>query len=69
MFHPMAITVILALLSAFVISLTFVPAMVAVFISGKVKEDKNTIIKMAERIYEPTLKAPYVIATWWSREE
>ncbi|MDR3604573.1 MAG: CusA/CzcA family heavy metal efflux RND transporter [Syntrophaceae bacterium] len=56
MFHPMAITVILALVSAFVISLTFVPAMVAVFISGKIKEDKNTLIKMAERIYEPTLQ-------------
>ncbi len=56
MFHPMAITVILALVSAFVISLTVVPAMVAIFMSGKVKEDKNTLIKMAERVYEPTLK-------------
>jgi cobalt-zinc-cadmium resistance protein CzcA len=56
MFHPMAVTVILALISAFVISLTVVPAMVAIFISGKVKEDKNTLIKMAERVYEPTLK-------------
>lgn len=56
MFHPMAITVILALVSAFVISLTVVPAMVAVFISGRVKEDKNILMKMAERAYEPTLK-------------
>ncbi|MGO8819767.1 MAG: efflux RND transporter permease subunit [Desulfomonilaceae bacterium] len=56
MFHPMAITVILALVSAFVISLTVVPAMVAIFMSGKVKEDKNILIKMAERAYEPTLK-------------
>ncbi len=56
MFHPMAVTVILALISAFVISLTVVPAMVAIFISGKVKEDKNILIKMAERVYEPTLK-------------
>lgn len=56
MFHPMATTVILALVSAFVISLTVVPAMVAVFISGRVKEDKNILIKMAERVYEPTLK-------------
>ncbi|MCL5123485.1 MAG: CusA/CzcA family heavy metal efflux RND transporter [Deltaproteobacteria bacterium] len=56
MFHPMATTVILALVSAFVISLTVVPAMVAVFISGRVKEDKNILIKMAERVYEPALK-------------
>lgn len=36
MFHPMAITVLLALASAFVLSLTFVPAAVAIFISGKI---------------------------------
>ncbi|MBG6291704.1 CusA/CzcA family heavy metal efflux RND transporter, partial [Pseudomonas nitroreducens] len=38
MFHPMAFTVVLALLGAMILSVTFVPAAIALFISGKVKE-------------------------------
>lgn len=38
MYHPMALTVLLALLAAFILSLTFVPAAVAVLVTGKVKE-------------------------------
>ncbi|MDC0413943.1 CusA/CzcA family heavy metal efflux RND transporter, partial [Gammaproteobacteria bacterium] len=40
MFHPMALTVIIALLSAMVLSISFVPAAVALFITGKVSENK-----------------------------
>ena len=36
MFEPMALTVILALAAAFVLSLTFVPALIAIFITGRV---------------------------------
>lgn len=36
MFHPMAATVVMALLAAMVLSLTVVPAAVAVFMSGKI---------------------------------
>ena len=57
MFHPMAITVIIALLSAMVLSLTFVPAAVALFITGKVSEKKNPIMKGAEWVYKPVLQA------------
>jgi len=57
MFHPMAFTVIIALLSAMVLSLTFVPAAVAIFITGKVSEKKNPIMKAAEWIYKPVLQA------------
>lgn len=43
MYHPMALTVLLALLAAFVLSLTFVPAAVAVFVSGNVKPHESWI--------------------------
>lgn len=56
MFHPMAFTVVTALISAMVLSLTFVPAAVATFISGKVDERENMVIRGAKRIYEPLLK-------------
>jgi heavy metal efflux system protein len=56
MFHPMAMTVIMALVSAFVLSLTFVPAMVALCIRGRVKEGDNVLIRWAKRGYEPVLR-------------
>ena len=56
MFHPMAMTVILALVAAFVLSLTFVPAMVALCIRGRVHEGDNVLIRWAKHMYEPLLK-------------
>lgn len=56
MFQPMAVTVILALLSAFVLSLTFVPAMIAIGITGAVEEKENRIMRVLRRLYEPALK-------------
>lgn len=56
MFHPMAITVILALLSAFILSLTFVPAMVAILIRGRVQEREMFLIRWAKAIYAPVLR-------------
>lgn len=56
MFHPMAFTVVVALLSALVLSLTFVPAAVATFITGKVHEEENIVIRSAKKGYEPLLK-------------
>ncbi|AZG78882.1 efflux RND transporter permease subunit [Methylocystis rosea] len=55
MFHPMAMTVIIALASEFVLSLTFFPAMVAIFISSPVQEKENAIIAAMKRIYRPLL--------------
>jgi cobalt-zinc-cadmium resistance protein CzcA len=48
MFHPMALTVLLALAAAFVFSLTFVPAAVAVFITGRVSEHRKIIGKVED---------------------
>jgi len=56
MFFPMAITVVLALAAAFVLSLTFVPAMVAILIRGKVRERENPLVGWAKSLYAPTLE-------------
>lgn len=55
-FSPMAITVMLALAAAFLLSLTFVPAMVAVLIRGKVTEKETKAIGWAKIRYEPVLR-------------
>lgn len=54
-FHPMAFTVVTALLSALVLSLTFVPAAIAMFVTGKVQEKESTLIRYAKKGYEPLL--------------
>lgn len=57
MFHPMAATVVMALLSALVLSLTVVPAAVAVFLSGKINERENRAVATAKSLYRPLLLA------------
>lgn len=57
MFHPMAFTVLLALFGAMVLSVTFVPAAVALFIGNRVAEKENRLMEWARRGYEPALKA------------
>ncbi|WGM47187.1 Cobalt-zinc-cadmium resistance protein CzcA [Brevundimonas sp. NIBR10] len=55
MFHPMAITVVMALTFALILSLTFVPAAVALFVTGKVEEKDSFLMRGARRFYEPAL--------------
>ena len=67
MFHPMALTVVLALLGAMILSVTFVPAAVALFIGKKVSEKENRLMTWAKRRYEPLLdlalrRTPIVLA-------
>jgi cobalt-zinc-cadmium resistance protein CzcA len=57
MFEPMALTVIIALVSAFVLSLTFVPALIAIVITGRVTEKDNLIIRALKAAYRPALGA------------
>ncbi|MFZ3006706.1 MAG: CusA/CzcA family heavy metal efflux RND transporter [Phenylobacterium sp.] len=54
-FSPMAITLMLALAAAFILSLTFVPAMVALLIRGKVAEKEVWAIGKIKQRYEPLL--------------
>ncbi|MBY4899253.1 efflux RND transporter permease subunit [Cupriavidus sp. AU9028] len=56
MFHPMAFTVVLALLGAMILSITFVPAAVALFIGDKVGEKENRLMQWAKSRYEPLLE-------------
>jgi cobalt-zinc-cadmium resistance protein CzcA len=55
MFHPMAITVVLALTGAMVLSLTYVPAAVALFLGGRVAEQENRIVRWTRQRYAPML--------------
>lgn len=55
MFHPMAITVVFALTAALILSLTFVPAAVALFVRGSISEGENRIMGAIRRIYRPML--------------
>ncbi len=57
MFHPMAITVVTALLGAMILSVTFVPAAIALFLSGKVAEKESIAVAWAKKAYVPTLNA------------
>jgi heavy metal efflux system protein len=54
-FLPMALTVIIALGTAFVLSLTFVPAMLAVALSGNVQERENRVVRGLKGLYQPAL--------------
>ena len=55
MFHPMALTVVMALTAALVLSLTFVPAAVALFVTGRVEEKESLFMRGARRLYQPAL--------------
>ena len=56
MFHPMAYTVMIALAAAMVLSITFVPAAVALFLGGKISEKENFFMRFARLAYEPLLR-------------
>jgi len=56
MFHPMAFTVVAALLGALIFSITFVPAAIAILVKGKVSEEENFVMEKARSLYQPLLK-------------
>ncbi|GAA0337300.1 CusA/CzcA family heavy metal efflux RND transporter [Sphingomonas oligophenolica] len=56
MFSPMVITLMLALASAFVLSLTFIPAMIAVLLTRHVSEKEVRLVVAAKNRYEPWLR-------------
>ena len=59
MFHPMAMTVVMALLGAMILSVTFVPAAVALFITGEVKEKESRWMQALKRQYQHILDWAY----------
>ncbi len=56
-FHPMAITVVMALTAALVLALTLVPAAIAQFVTGRVEEKENRVMSWLNRQYAPLLDA------------
>ncbi len=63
MFQPMAVTVIIALISAFILSMTLIPALVALLVRGKVSEKDNLAIRTVKTGYAPILN--WAIASRW----
>jgi cobalt-zinc-cadmium resistance protein CzcA len=63
MFHPMAITVVMALTAALILSLTFVPAAVALFVTGKVEEKESRLMLWARKAYAPALDSALKLRT------
>ncbi|MCY7353586.1 MAG: CusA/CzcA family heavy metal efflux RND transporter [Lysobacter sp.] len=63
MFHPMAFTVVIALTAAMALSLTFVPAAVAQFVTGKVAEKETRVMRTLNRIYAPLLRKALAMRT------
>jgi len=55
MFEPMALTVIIALVSAFILSLTFIPAAIAIALNRPVQEKENLSVRSMKRAYHPVL--------------
>lgn len=55
MFHPMAITVVMALSAALVLSFSFVPAAIALLVTGRVEGRESRLMGWARRIYAPAL--------------
>jgi cobalt-zinc-cadmium resistance protein CzcA len=56
MFHPMAYTVIMALLGAMIFAATFIPAAIALFLTGKISEKENIFMRAAKAVYLPALR-------------
>ncbi|QIO05247.1 efflux RND transporter permease subunit [Acinetobacter shaoyimingii] len=59
MFHPMAFTVVLALIAAIILSISFVPAAVALFVKGEIKETESRWMQSLKRHYERVLDWAY----------
>lgn len=55
MFHPMAITVVIALTAALILSMTFVPAAIALLMNGKIAEHENRVMRWTKERYQPLL--------------
>ncbi|MFW1920409.1 efflux RND transporter permease subunit, partial [Acinetobacter baumannii] len=59
MFHPMAKTVVMALLGAMILSVTFVPAAVALFVTGEVTEKETRWMQLLKQKYRDVLDQAY----------
>ena len=67
MFRPMAYTVVFALIGALLLTLTLVPALCSLLLSGNTREGRNYLMEFLSRVYRPALnwaiRARYVVAS------
>src|SRR5947207_8272159 len=63
MFHPMALTVMLALTGALLLTLTLMPVLCSFLLRGRIGEGDNFIMRAAKNIYEPLLRV--ALAARW----
>lgn len=63
MFHPMAITVMLALGGALVLALTLMPVLCSFLLGGRVREADNWLVRLFKKAYAPSLRL--VMARPW----
>ena len=59
LFHPMAMTVVLALIGAIILSISFVPAAVALWVTGEVKETESRWMLWLKQQYTRLLNWAY----------
>ena len=57
MFHPMALTVMLALGGSLVLALTLMPALAAFLLRGRIREGDNFVVRLCKALYSPILRA------------
>jgi cobalt-zinc-cadmium resistance protein CzcA len=57
MFHPMALTVMLALGGSLVLALTLMPALSSFFLAGRIREGDNFVVRLCKAVYSPILRA------------
>ncbi|MFX8910698.1 efflux RND transporter permease subunit, partial [Acinetobacter baumannii] len=55
MFKPMAFTVVFALIGALILTMTLIPVLASMFMSGDTKEGRNPIMEFLSRLYRPAL--------------
>jgi len=64
MFHPMALTVMLALGGALALTLTLMPVLCSFLLRGKISEEDNALIRLAKRLYAPVLAGALRLRGW-----
>ncbi len=57
MFHPMALTVMLALGGSLVLALTLMPALSSLLLRGRIHEGDNLVVRVCKNVYSPILRA------------
>ena len=55
-FHPMALTVVYALVGALILTLTLMPVLCSYFLKGRIREEDNAVIRFLKGLYEPVLR-------------